>query len=76
MNDTSRYIVAIVLAMVILFSWQILFPVEEPLTEMSNHFWGSYSLRKLSQTNIISNSKSRCLRDRYIIRKMTDWKVP
>ena len=29
MNDTSRYIVAIVLAMIILFSWQILFPVED-----------------------------------------------
>ena len=29
MNDTSRYIVAIVLAMIILFSWQILFPAED-----------------------------------------------
>ena len=40
MNDTSRYIVAIVLAMVILFSWQIIFPVEE----------------RVSQNNIIENS--------------------
>ncbi|MDA8893063.1 membrane protein insertase YidC [Hyphomicrobiales bacterium] len=31
MNDTSRYIVAIVLAMIILFSWQILFPVEDQI---------------------------------------------
>ena len=31
MNDTSRYIVAIVLAMIILFSWQLLFPVEEQI---------------------------------------------
>ena len=29
MNDLSRYILAIVLAMIILFSWQILFPVEQ-----------------------------------------------
>ena len=40
MNDTSRYIVAIVLAMVILFSWQIIFPVEE----------------RVSPNNIIENS--------------------
>ena len=40
MNDTSRYIVAIVLAMIILFSWQIIFPVEEPI----------------SQNNIVENS--------------------
>ena len=40
MNDTSRYIVAIVLAMVILFSWQIIFPVEE----------------RVSPNNIIANS--------------------
>ena len=33
MNDTSRYIVAIVLAMIILFSWQIIFPVEEPIVQ-------------------------------------------
>ena len=33
MNDTSRYIVAIVLAMIILFSWQIIFPVEEPISQ-------------------------------------------
>ena len=31
MNDTSRYIVAIVLAMIILFSWQILFPAEDQI---------------------------------------------
>ena len=29
MNDLSRYILAIVLAMIILFSWQIFFPVEQ-----------------------------------------------
>ena len=40
MNDTSRYIVAIVLAMIILFSWQIIFPVEE----------------RVSPNNIIENS--------------------
>ena len=29
MNDLSRYILAIVLAMIILFSWQIFFPAEQ-----------------------------------------------
>ena len=36
MNDSSRYIMAIVLAMIILFTWQILFPVEQPIYEQEN----------------------------------------
>ena len=36
MNDSSRYIMAIVLAMIILFTWQILFPVEQPNYEQEN----------------------------------------
>jgi len=36
MNDTSRYIMAIVIAMIILFTWQILFPVEQPNYQQEN----------------------------------------
>ena len=36
MNDSSRYIMAIVIAMIILFTWQILFPVEQPNYQQEN----------------------------------------
>ena len=36
MNDTSRYIMAIVIAMIILFTWQILFPGEQPNYQQEN----------------------------------------
>ena len=36
MNDSLRYIMAIVIAMIILFTWQILFPVEQPNYQQEN----------------------------------------
>ena len=69
MNDSSRYIVAIVLAMVILFSWQILFPVEEPLTEINTaSVESNFSSTELSQTNISKlTTKESCSSSRIII---------
>ena len=69
MNDSSRYIVAIVLAMVILFSWQILFPVEEPFTETNTvNIESNFSSTELSQTNIAKlTTKESCSSSRVII---------
>lgn len=69
MNDSSRYIVAIVLAMVILFSWQILFPVEEPFTETNTvNIESNFSSTELSQTNIGKlTTKESCSSSRVII---------
>lgn len=69
MNDSSRYIVAIVLAMVILFSWQILFPVEEPFTETNTvNIESNFSSKELSQTNIGKlTTKESCSSSRVII---------
>ena len=69
MNDSSRYIVAIALAMVILFSWQILFPVEEPFTETNTvNIESNFSSKELSQTNIGKlTTKESCSSSRVII---------
>jgi hypothetical protein len=62
MNDTSRYIVAIVLAMIILFSWQIIFPVEEPIVQ-NNIVENSPNLtpEETKDKNFIPTLKSRIM---------------
>ena len=53
MNDTSRYIVAIVLAMIILISWQLLYP-EEARIIPTNFVESSpiFSVKEIDKNNL------------------------
>ena len=68
MNDSSRYIVAIVLAMIILFTWQILFPVEQPIYEQENRQETLLDEIVISETNnIIPEAVATCNSEKIII---------
>ena len=61
MNDSSRYIMAIVLAMIILFTWQILFPVEQTYYEQENRpETSSDEIAILENNNLISETLATC----------------
>ena len=68
MNDSSRYIMAIVLAMIILFTWQILFPVEQPNYEQENRQETLLDEIVISETdNIIPEVVANCNSEKIII---------
>ena len=68
MNDSSRYIMAIVLAMIILFTWQILFPVEQPIYEQENRQETLLDEIVISEANnIIPEAVATCNSEKIII---------
>ena len=68
MNDSSRYIMAIVLAMIILFTWQILFPVEQTNYEQEKR-QETYSdeIAILENNNLIPETLATCNSEKIII---------
>ena len=69
MNDLSRYILAIVLAMIILFSWQIFFPVEQSVyNQEEDSIDMSIEEIEISKINkALATSKSSCTSEKVII---------
>ena len=68
MNDSSRYIMAIVLAMIILFTWQILFPVEQTNYEQKNGQEASLDENAIPENNnLIPETLATCNSEKIII---------
>ena len=69
MNDLSRYILAIVLAMIILFSWQIFFPVEQSVYNQEEDTI-DMSIEEIEISNInkaLATARSSCTSEKVII---------
>ena len=65
MNDAPRYLFAMVLAMVVLFGWQIIFPPESSNTvDVSSALDENISIQNYQKDEVISNTSVECYGDR------------
>ena len=65
MNDAPRYLFAMVLAMVVLFGWQIIFPPESSNTvDVSSALDENVSIQNYQKDEVISNTSVECYGDR------------
>jgi|TARA_B100001105_G_scaffold56196_1_gene42813 YidC/Oxa1 family membrane protein insertase len=65
MNDAPRYLFAMVLAMVVLFGWQIIFPPESSNTvDVSSALDENVSIQNYQKDEVIPNTSVECYGDR------------
>ena len=65
MNDAPRYLFAMVLAMVVLFGWQIIFPPESSNTvDVSSALDENISIQNYQKDEVIPNTSVECYGDR------------